>query len=572
MTEPADLQSTPVPPVPPAPPRAARAASSAAPRPNRSVTPPPIPAAGVAVEQSSVSSVLQQRTAARKTRRGKRPGWAVALVSFSQKAKEFIAQKLPGNLMARKRELGTAGLSLLLHLVILMLFSLWLLPGGTADEVLRLFSAAPEEPPPENVQELVEVVQPESLQDLDVNSTMKEMLAELDKGQQRMQIDSPDMSELTMPLEDLADASKVPFLKGDFGGRSEAGRQTAVKRYGGTAESEKSVNSGLTWLQKIQKSDGSWSFGDVGEAGGPGSMQTTDAGATSLALLTFLGGGHTHEIRGPYKETVTKGLAWLIKQGQATPAGLDLRGRAQANSGLYVQGLATICLCEAAALEPKDRTLRRAAFAAVNFIERSQDRQGGGWRYQPNQAGDTSVTGWQIMALQSAKAGRIIVNTNVMRDARRFLDSVAIENGSKYSYEPKGGPTPSMTAVGLLCQMYMGWKRDRAELKAGVEYLSQVGPSPGNMYYNYYATQVMHHFGGEHWEKWNARMREHLVSTQLKDGPGAGSWNVTDPHGGAGGRIYQTALSIMTLEVYYRHLPLYRQIDGDSDKDDKKKN
>ncbi|MGV2340842.1 MAG UNVERIFIED_CONTAM: hypothetical protein LVR18_44965 [Planctomycetaceae bacterium] len=66
----------------------------------------------------------------------------MALVNFSQKAKELIAKKLPGNLMARKRELGTAALSLLLHLVILLLFSIWLLPGGAADEVLRLFSAA----------------------------------------------------------------------------------------------------------------------------------------------------------------------------------------------------------------------------------------------------------------------------------------------------------------------------------------------------------------------------------------------------------------------------------------------
>ncbi|MFN9039410.1 MAG: hypothetical protein ACK5YO_24130, partial [Planctomyces sp.] len=110
-----------------------------------------------------------------------------------------------------------------------------------------------------------------------------------------------------------------------------------------------------------------------------------------------------------------------------------------------------------------------------------------GWRYQPNQAGDTSVTGWQIMALQSAKAGRIIVNTNVMREARKFLDSVSVENGAKFSYEPKGGPTPSMTAVGLLCQMYMGWRRDRPELQAGVQHLATVGPSRENMYYNYYA-------------------------------------------------------------------------------------
>ncbi len=131
-----------------------------------------MPPSPVSVAQPSVSATLQGRNAARKSRRGKPPGWAVAVVSFSHKTKEFIARKLPGNLMARKRELGTAGISLLLHLVVLLLFSIWLLPGGAADEVLRLFSAAPEEPPPENVEELVEVVQPDSLEDLNVNSTM----------------------------------------------------------------------------------------------------------------------------------------------------------------------------------------------------------------------------------------------------------------------------------------------------------------------------------------------------------------------------------------------------------------
>ncbi|MGB0741990.1 MAG: hypothetical protein ACPGXX_18105, partial [Planctomycetaceae bacterium] len=201
--------------------------------------------------------------------------------------------------------------------------------------------------------------------------------------------------------------------------------------------------------------------------------------------------------------------------------------------------------------------------AAIRFIERAQDSIGGGWRYRPNEPGDTSVTGWQIMALQSAKARRISVRSSTMRDARLFLDSVESEDGARYGYTRRGGATTTMTAVGLLCRMYMGWKRDRPELEAGVRYLAEAGPSRANIYYNYYATQVLHHWGGELWDKWNLRMREQLVSTQLKDGPGAGSWNVTDPHGSGGGRIYQTALSIMTLEVYYRHLPLYKRLNGE---------
>ena len=93
----------------------------------------------------------------------------------------------------------------------------------------------------------------------------------------------------------------------------------------------------------------------------------------------------------------------------------------------------------------------------------------------------------------------------------------------------------------------------------GVAYLDAVKPMTNNMYYNYYATQVLHHWGGDEWSRWNDVMREQLVRTQLQDGPEAGSWDVADPHGGVGGRLFMTSLCVMTLEVYYRHLPLYQR-------------
>ena len=95
---------------------------------------------------------------------------------------------------------------------------------------------------------------------------------------------------------------------------------------------------------------------------------------------------------------------------------------------------------------------------------------------------------------------------------------------------PKKGRATT-TAVGLLCRMYLGWKREKPQLKKGVEFLSNLGPSRDDVYYNYYATQVLHHWDGELWDKWNGQMRDHLVETQIKEGPGAGSWDVTDPHG-----------------------------------------
>ena len=53
-------------------------------------------------------------------------------------------------------------------------------------------------------------------------------------------------------------------------------------------------------------------------------------------------------------------------------------------------------------------------------------------------------------------------------------------------------------------------------------------------------------------------MREVLISEQIKVGHLAGSWDPKDEWGRYGGRLYSTALATLTLEVYYRFLPLYR--------------
>lgn len=508
--------------------------------------------------QSVLKQVSQQTRG--KSRRRKPPAWVLRLVQQVRRFRAFLCYGIPELLRRRKKELITCLVSFSVHLLIGLLLTAFLLPENAQNEVLRLIGATAEEVEELQAEELLEVVQPETIQDLNVNSTTQQMLAEIEKGTQRMQIDSPEDRELTVPIENLIDVSDVMVLKGDFGGRSSAGRRAAVAAFGGNADSEKAVSQGLTWLQKNQRDDGSWSFANVGDAGDPGSLTTTDMGATSLALLCFLGSGNTHKSGGTYQQTVQKGLAYLLKNADRGAGGADLRGKFQSNSGMYVQGIATICLCEASAMEPDDKELRRMAGDAVKFIERSQHALGG-WRYDPGDPGDTSVVGWQVMALQSARSGRIKVLGKTLQESRRFLDSVEVSDGAMYSYMPGEGPRDSMTAVGLLCRMYLGWSRERAALKAGVEHLAKIGPKPGDIYHNYYATQVLHHWGGDLWKQWNLKMRDELVSTQVKEGPGAGSWDATDPHGRTGGRIYQTALSILTLEVYYRHLPIYRRFD-----------
>jgi hypothetical protein len=279
-------------------------------------------------------------------------------------------------------------------------------------------------------------------------------------------------------------------------------------------------------------------------------------GATGLALLAFLGAGNTHK-QGDYTKTVKGGLTYLISNMKVTSSGGDLRGGA-GHHGMYSHGICSIALCEAYALS-KDRDLKQPTQLAVDFIVNAQ-HAAGGWRYEPGQAGDTSVVGWQIMALKSAKIAKLKVPSKTIGKATAFLNSVQAEGGALYGYDKAGGGQAT-TAIGLLCRMYLGWTPKQQALVKGVDTLGKWGPIPSNSYYNYYGTQVLHHWGGEDWKKWNVVMREFLVKKQDKEGELAGSWN---PEGdqwgkGYGGRLYTTCMSIMTLEVYYRHLPLYQR-------------
>ena len=252
-----------------------------------------------------------------------------------------------------------------------------------------------------------------------------------------------------------------------------------------------------------------------GRCGGSASTQC-DSAATSLCLLPFLGAGQTHQT-GIYKETVSKGLRWLIAHQEENG---DLRVGVRSNAGMYAHGQGAIVLCEAFALT-RDEELRLAAQRSIDFIVDAQ-HSAGGWRYQPGKRGDTSVLGWQLMALHSARAAELDVPIESWELANVYLDSVQSHDGSRYAYQPGQRPTHVMTAEALLCRMYLGWNSDFAALEQGVKYLlrEHMPRDDGtNYYYWYYATQVMHHFGGKRWKTWNISMRDILVCDAKKERP-----------------------------------------------------
>jgi len=354
---------------------------------------------------------------------------------------------------------------------------------------------------------------------------------------------------------DLPDPSKVKEwaasndpIRRSLAVRDPRFRVQVGKHEGATTLTEAAVARALRWLAKEQFGDGHWESTDK-------SWSTVE---TSMALLPFLGAGQT-PYAGHYKDNVAKGLRWLIAQQK--PDG-DLRGATGERPGMYGHGIAAIVLCDAYGLTG-DELLHAPAQKALDFIVTAQSKDGG-WRYHPGQPGDTSVVGWQLMALQSGRMAGLKVPDETLGFASHFLDRVSHDGGARYAYQPGNNATPTMTAEGLLCRMYLGVRKDDASLVRGVLWLSQdhlPRASEPNVYYWYYATQVFHHFGDAPWQTWNAKIRDALVGTQVETGPNAGSWDPQpDPWGRTGGRIFQTALSACTLEVYYRHAPIYRQI------------
>lgn len=359
-----------------------------------------------------------------------------------------------------------------------------------------------------------------------------------------------------------------PIQAGGFGGRSGATRERMLTEGGGNGRSEAAVARGLKWMSLHQSADGHWSLDGYNQAGKcncGGMGQKHDVAGVAFGLLPFLGAGETHK-KGAYSKNVDKGIAYLLSKQNS---------EGSFSNFMYEHGLATIAICEAYALT-SDARLKPHAQKALKFIETSQS-DGGGWRYKPKDPGfDTSVSGWQLMALKSGQMAGLSDGKVALDKAKIWLDAAMDPNSGGYGYTSAGN-TPTLTSVGLLCRQYLGWGPRNPNLVKGVNTLLTPANLPGkgktkNIYYYYYATQVMHHLGGDAWKKqWNEPMRDMLVDSQDQGndkvkGHQRGSWDPAgDAHGGPGGRVMVTSLSLLSLEVYYRHLPLYRRNDVAAD-------
>ncbi|MDO4573857.1 MAG: terpene cyclase/mutase family protein [Planctomycetia bacterium] len=389
--------------------------------------------------------------------------------------------------------------------------------------------------------------------------------------------------------------SIVPVPMEPYRQRMRANHRNLIQEGGGDPDTERMVEDGLACLEAMQFPDGHWAFNRLPKHmkvnPDDASLGTMPAqtGATGLALLAFLGSGYTHLEEHPgndYRDTVARGLSWLLRNQQSDGSLFQEKTDLNRYSRIYSHGIASIALCEAYGMT-RAPELREPAQRAIDFIVKHQSPRGG-WRYTPARPqdpwsgeSDTSVSGWQVMALVSARMAGLEVPETAFQNVEKWLQQAAINGGEQFCYMPLSSavgerknwnkPSYAMTAEGLLMQLYLGYDKDHEKFSKALEYLSGNLPDMNskrrNTYYWYYATQVMFHMHDARWQEWQQRLISTLKASQESEGPFKGSWSPLKPsmdeHGTYGGRLYVTTMHLLILEVYYRHLPLFRELTED---------
>ena len=472
------------------------------------------------------------------------------------------------------------GISILVHVIALAILSLFVTskPRAVESEVLEI---ARNEKIDEIPQEPVEIAEkpmekPRPEPELPKTEIAEDTEDELDKFDE-VEGDPEQDADSALDSDYLNDMIGIgPGAGGKFGKRK-GGRE---RLRGGRPQIPKVIGDGLKWLAKHQDPDGHWSSGEymkqcpVGDTcDGPGNP-VHDVGMTGLALLAFLGDGSTMRY-GEYKQAIKKGIKWL--RDQMDDEGLI--GQASGSGYMYNHAIASLAMVEAYGLS-RYKSLKKYAQRCINYIQNSRNPYKV-WRYYPRDGdNDSSVTGWMVFALNSAKEFKLEVDKKALDYSLSWFDEVTDGSTGQVGYQHRGegsareehmkdsfpsSKTEALTAVGLLCRIFLGQNpKDHPILQVAADTMLKKPPvwnkADGSidMYYWYYGSYAMFQMGGKWWTGWKRGLEAALLKSQRKDGHQKGSWDPVSAWGEAGGRVYATALNVLSLEVYYRYTTLIR--------------
>ncbi len=351
-----------------------------------------------------------------------------------------------------------------------------------------------------------------------------------------------------------------------FGARlGHSGRANLVATGGGSGDTEDAVERGLSWLARHQSPDGAWR--SSGRCACTHEQESTEVAATALAVLALMTAGYGPESRVEihdrvtgrkllYGETVRAGLAFIVKKQHDR----DRIATRDGNAAIYEHAFATMALCEAFRMTGQPAWEDRAT-RALDYLFRAQNT-GSGWQYKPGDGkSDTSVTGAVVQALRAAQLAKLRVPSSVTDAVASFIDDVSLRDGTA-GYTGRHRVSGACTAIALYTKHFLdpsGMIKDETRPRGAQKIAELVGNGQfgRDTYFWYYAMLALFEQEGPRgasWKQVNAAVTTALVGSQARRGGQCleGSW---DPAGDPTicERPVVTALSILTLETYYRY-------------------
>jgi len=395
----------------------------------------------------------------------------------------------------------------------------------------------------------------------------------------------PDVNTDVSPTEDismdladlnvLSDAQSPLVMKGLFEGRSGEGRSRmlgAAGRWG--KETEQAVVKALEWLKNNQQEDGSWKPNSMDD-----NSRRMEIGITGVCLLAFLAHGETPSSE-KYGPTVEKAIRFLVGRQAESGHFLDIVDAQDATyiAGAYGQAIATYAISESYALT-RIPSLKPVMEKAVNvLLQGQQDRGAWYYRYDKGDTGNSSVTGWHMQALKAAHLAGA-ENPGIKEAMTKAVDFIKSQqdNDGLFYYKQKldGRKDEGITAAATLALQLLGHAKSQ-EARKGMQALGSASldwdkPPPFPMSVWYYITQVKFHQGGQEWRSWNETFARAYTRSQNEDGswtsPASEGSGIPFGHEYAFGPAFSTAMSALTLQVYYRFLPTYKPIEVEEEKE-----
>jgi hypothetical protein len=306
------------------------------------------------------------------------------------------------------------------------------------------------------------------------------------------------------------------------------------------------------------------------DAGAISNKMRNETAMTSLSLLALASLGHQPGDPSREGQAMRRGLDYVLR-----PDGQEKDGYFGQKDGsrMYGHGITTLMLSEMLGMGldiEQDELIREKCRKGLQLILRSQkvpknEANRGGWRYSPDTSeSDMSVTVWQTMALRAAKNAGLDIPKEAIDDAVRYIKRCYQPEGERqgsvqmggFGYQGKGREL-STTAEGLLALQVCG-EYDSPEVLGASERLFKSGVTDNEkwlFYLTYYYAQGMYQRGGKYAEEGRRVVADVLLPLQDRDG----SWEGKGGEERGGGKVYATAMAVLSLAVKNHFLPIYQR-------------